>query len=207
MSQRLSLVLSATALAVAVLGATPLGRATVDSVLPRNSVDTAAIQNGAVTAAKVKDRSLLARDFKQSQLPSGPPGPQGPPGTIVGMTAGGGLAGSYPNPTIAADAVTGAGVADGTLRLGDTAILSGQVRVDAPQIAAHSCRALSAPAPGMKAYDRTLVLPTQNLSPGLFVTQIFNTNAAGKVLFRVCNATGSSLDPPLGAWAYVVWRP
>ena len=199
--------LSATALAVAVLGTTSLGRATVETVLPRNSVDTAALQNGAVTAAKVKDRSLLAQDFKQGQLPAGPPGPQGPPGTIVGITAGGGLAGSYPNPTIAADAVTGAGVADGSLRLDDTAVLSGQVRVDAPLIPAHSCRGQSAPVPGVKAYDRTLVLPTQNLSPGLFVTQIFNTNAAGKVLFRVCNATGSSLNPPLGAWAYVVWRP
>ena len=199
--------LSATALAVAVLGTTSLGRATVGTVLPRNSVDTAALQNGAVTAAKVKDRSLLAQDFKQGQLPAGPPGPQGAPGTIVGITAGGGLAGSYPNPTIAADAVTGAGVADGSLRLGDSAVLSGQVRVDAPLIAAHSCRGQSAPVPGVKAYDRTLVLPTQNLSPGLFVTQIFNTNAAGKVLFRMCNATGSALNPPLGAWAYVVWRP
>ena len=199
--------LSATALAVAVLGTTSLGRAAIDSVLPRNSVDTAALQNGAVTAAKVKDRSLLAQDFKQGQLPAGPPGPQGPPGTIVGITAGGGLAGAYPSPTIAADAVTGAGVADGTLRLGDTANLSGQVRVDAPLIPANSCRGQSATVPGVKAYDRTLVLPTQNLSPGLFVTQIFNTNAAGKVLFRVCNATGTPLNPPLGAWAYVVWRP
>ena len=123
------------------------------------------------------------------------------------MPAGGALAGSYPNPTIAADAVTGAGVADGTLRLGDTAVLSGQVRVDAPPIAAHSCRPQSAPVPGAKAYDRTLVLPTQNLSPGLVVTQIFNTNAAGKLLFRVCNVTGTALDPPLGGWAYIVWRP
>jgi hypothetical protein len=207
MSQRLPVVLSVTALVVAVLGATPLGRATVNAVVPRDSVDTAALQNGAVTTAKVKDRSLLARDFKQGQLPSGPPGPQGPPGTIAGLPAGGGLAGSYPNPTIAADAVTGAGVADGTLRLGDTAVLSGQVRVDAPAIAAHSCRPQSAPVPGVKAYDRTLVLPTQNLSPGLFVTQIFNTNAAGKLLFRVCNVTGTALDPPLGGWAYIVWRP
>jgi hypothetical protein len=60
--------------------------------LPRNSV----------TSATVKDRSLLARDFKRGQLPAGkagpqgpagpagtsgpagPQGPAGPPGTIVG---------------------------------------------------------------------------------------------------------------------------
>jgi hypothetical protein len=42
--------------------------------LPRNSV----------TSATVKDRSLLARDFKRGQLPRGargPAGPQGPSGT------------------------------------------------------------------------------------------------------------------------------
>jgi hypothetical protein len=58
----------------------------------------------------------------------------------------------------------------------------------------------------VKPYDRTLVLPTQNLPPGLFVTQVLNTNLAGRVLFRLCNATAKALDAPLGAWAYVVWR-
>jgi len=38
--------------------------------LPRNSV----------TSVQVKDRSLLARDFKAGQLPRGPQGPQGAPG-------------------------------------------------------------------------------------------------------------------------------
>jgi hypothetical protein len=203
-SQRLSFALSVIALVVALLGTTPLGRATAGLVLPRNSVGTAALQDGAVTAAKVRDGSLLARDFKPSQLPRGP---QGPPGTIEGVAAGGDLTGSYPSPTIAPDTVGSAEIADGSLRLGDTAALSGQVRVDPPLVSAHSCRSQGARVPGVKAYDRTLVLPTRNLSPGLFVTQVFNTNATGRILFRVCNATGNAVDPPLGGWAYVVWRP
>ena len=55
--------------------------------LPANSVGTrqlqnaavtrAKIANGAVTSGKVKDYSLLARDFRLGQLPAGPQGPQG----------------------------------------------------------------------------------------------------------------------------------
>lgn len=206
MRQRLALVLSSAALAVSVLGATPLGEAAGDLVLPRRSVGTEQLQDGAVTAAKVEDRSLLARDFKSGQLPRGAQGPPGPAGTIEGLAAGGDLSGSFPSPAIGPNAVTGAEIHDGSLLLEDTAVLSGQVRVNPPQVAGHSCVSSGAPVPGLKPYDRTLVLPTQNLSAGLFLTQVFNTNAAGRILFRICNATAKPLDPPLGGWAYVVWR-
>jgi hypothetical protein len=70
-----------------VLGGT--GYATALSV-PKNSVGTAQLKNGAVTTKKlaanavtssqVKNSSLLRSDFKPGQLPAGPTGPQGPPG-------------------------------------------------------------------------------------------------------------------------------
>lgn len=156
----------------------------------------------------MKDRSLLARDFKQGQLLRGPqePEPPGPVGTIEGVAAGGDLGGTYPSPEIGADVVTGAEVRDGSLLLTDMTVLSRQFRVNPLPVRAHSCLASSAPAPGLRPYDRTLVLPTQNLPPGLFVKQVLNTNLAGRVLFRLCNATAKALDPPLGAWAYVAWR-
>jgi hypothetical protein len=203
---RVSLVLSVAALTLALLGATPLGEAALEQVLPRGSVGTEQLRDGAVTAAKVRDRSLVARDFRHGQLPRGPAGPQGPPGTIEGVAASGDLAGTYPSPALAADAIESSEVKDGSLRLADTAHLSGQVRVDAPSIKAHSCVAQSAAVPRVKPYDRTLVLPTQNLPAGAFVTQVFNTDMPNRVLFRICNATAKPLDPPLGAWAYVVWR-
>ncbi len=198
--------LSCAALAVALAGATGIGEAAQELVLPRDSVGTSQLRDGAVTGVKVRDRSLLAEDFKRGQLPQGPQGPPGPPGTIEGVTAGGDLAGTYPSPELAVNTVESAQVKDGSLLLADTAVLGGQVRVNPASVAAHACLSLSAPVRGVKPYDRTLVLPTQNLSSGLFVTQVFNTNTPDRVLFRVCNATAKAADAPQGAWAYVVWR-
>src|ERR687885_152418 len=50
------------------------------AALPRNSVGTKQLRNGAVVSSKVRNRSLLARDFKRGQLPRGPVGPVGPAG-------------------------------------------------------------------------------------------------------------------------------
>ncbi len=51
--------------------------------IPKHSVGAKQLKKNAVTSSKVKDRSLLARDFKRGQLPAGstgPIGPAGPPG-------------------------------------------------------------------------------------------------------------------------------
>jgi len=50
------------------------------ATLPKNSVGTAQLKKNAVTSPKVKNRSLLAADFKSGQLPAGPRGPQGAQG-------------------------------------------------------------------------------------------------------------------------------
>ena len=100
MSNRVSTTLSVTALAVAVLGWTPLGEAARDVVFPPNSVGATQlkanavtspkIRNGSVqgidvqkrtlTAAHVKPGSLLASSFKAGQLQSGPKGDKGDTG-------------------------------------------------------------------------------------------------------------------------------
>lgn len=72
-----SLVVATVALLVALGGA---GYAVVS--LPRNSVGTPQLKNSAVNSAKVRDRSLLARDFKAGQLPRGYTGPAGPAGPV-----------------------------------------------------------------------------------------------------------------------------
>jgi len=82
-----ALIVSIIALVVALAGT---GYAA--SSLPRNSVGPGQIERGAVhnsdlasravTSSKVRDGSLLVKDFKAGQLPAGPPGPQGPTGTV-----------------------------------------------------------------------------------------------------------------------------
>jgi hypothetical protein len=48
--------------------------------LPKNSVGSKQLKDGAVTAKKVRAGSLLAGDFRAGQLPAGPQGIQGPKG-------------------------------------------------------------------------------------------------------------------------------
>lgn len=50
------------------------------ATLPTNSVGGAQLKKNAVTSPKVKNRSLLARDFARGQLPRGARGPAGPRG-------------------------------------------------------------------------------------------------------------------------------
>jgi hypothetical protein len=50
------------------------------TAISRNSVGTLQLKNNAVVSSKVKDFSLLKKDFKPGQLPAGPQGPQGPQG-------------------------------------------------------------------------------------------------------------------------------
>jgi hypothetical protein len=87
MRDRLPLIFSTTALLVAVLGATPLGEAAYNQVVPRNSVGTLQLKRNAVTSSKlapntvrtgqIVNASLLADDFKAGQLPAGPKGDKG----------------------------------------------------------------------------------------------------------------------------------
>jgi hypothetical protein len=64
--------------------------------LPKNSVGTKQLKKNAVTAAKVKPGTLLAKDFRAGQLPAGATGARGPEGPIGAQGTAGAAAVSSP---------------------------------------------------------------------------------------------------------------
>jgi hypothetical protein len=80
------MVVACIALVVALSGTgiaavTAIPRSSVGSLQLRNgAVTNPKIANNAVTAAKVRNGSLVKADFALGQLPAGPPGPVGPAG-------------------------------------------------------------------------------------------------------------------------------
>ena len=75
-------------------------------MLGPNTVGTKQLKKNAVISSKVKNRSLLAVDFKAGQLPRGPQGAQGPQG-VQGVQGIQGPPGPFPDPLAPGKTVRG----------------------------------------------------------------------------------------------------
>ena len=64
--------------------------------LPKNSVGTAQLKADAVTSLKIKNGSLVAKDFGRNQIPKGPIGPAGPAGPVGAAGPAGPITGALP---------------------------------------------------------------------------------------------------------------
>lgn len=207
-SGRYANVVSTLALVLA-LGGTAYAANTVRSKdIVDGQVKAADLGKNAVTTTKVRDGSLLAADFGAGQLPAGPQGQQGaqgpqgqqgPPGPSTGQ-AGGDLTGSYPDPTIAPNALGSAEVVDGALRLRDLAVWDQAYQVAPFTVAANSCHWLDyGTRPTAQIGDIALVgAPTYLAPEGIFMNASLYSDGSGGVAagIDVCNRTGSSITVP-----------
>jgi hypothetical protein len=131
------------------------GGAYAATQLPKNSVDTKQLKKNAVTSPKVKDGTLLGKDFKAGQLPAGARGEQGQEGKqgAKGETGSRGPSNAYtdftatqiqiaPSPgTVAATIAIPAGswvifgrvnvFNNGILATGDCSLSAGPTKIDA----------------------------------------------------------------------------
>jgi hypothetical protein len=169
--------------------------------LPKNSVGTKQLKRNAVTSPKVKNNAITGADVLESSLGQVPSAASAATATTAGTAApsgaaGGSLTGTYPAPSLAADAVTSAAVINAAqatgLRKADIGAVSTIVNFDPPNIAAGSCDFDSAPVLGAAANDVLITHPVSSVWGSLIYAPW--ATVADLVYIRVCNPTGAAID-------------
>jgi len=192
------------------LGGTTYAAST--ALIGKNTVASPQVVNGSL---QTKDLSAKARKALKGNRRlrgpagaagvAGPKGATGPQGPATGP-AGGGLAGNYANPTIAANAVGAAQVANGSLNAADAASVTGSFDLDSPSIAANACVTLFPTPTGVLTTDVIVVTAPSDMAS--FPVSVTALGAASDNFIRVrlCNVSAGATDPTNMTFRFVAFH-
>jgi hypothetical protein len=173
--------------------------------LPAGSVGGKQLKQNAVTSSKVKNGSLLRKDFKSGQVPAGKTGKTGPQGSqgsqgVAGPAgpstgaAGGALTGNFPDPQIAS-ATEGVALAGVTSR--GTAVTNPPIDVwfnrlgGEPTITRTGTGTYTVTIPGINASIASNVIASTD-GPNSDLVAVGSAN--GNLTVRVTNTAGAAED-------------
>ena len=219
----------ATVIACIALAVALTGTSYAAIVLPADSVGSKQLKNRSIRKVDIAKKTIAS--LKGQRGPAGPAGPRGEAGPSgVPGPAGGDLTGSYPNPSIRADVVTGDKVANDSLTGNDIAestlatvpnadkldgrnstefarFARASVTLDPPAIPAHNCINELIGIAQLQADDGVMVNPPGNFPLGLVLTATSDVNKDTLQELRICNVTNASVDAPKGGFLFTLFRP
>ncbi len=164
--------------------------------LPANSVGTPQLRDGAVTSSKIRDRTLLARDFSAGALReavrgirSGPEGPNGP----TGATGPTGVAGPPGPAKVVVRTATGAAGGDDAFfatavcQPGEKVVGGGTQLQGAENRSDHLLLSRPGVATGAGGFGISSSIPVTGDSPNAWTGEIYSA-VAGRtlVVFALC---------------------
>jgi hypothetical protein len=193
----------------------------VSYAVATGSIDSRELKDNAIRSKDVRNDAVRGVDVRESTLGQVPSAAAAGDAARLGglepgaflrsdAAAGGDLAGTFPNPTLAAGSVGSGAVEDASLRASDLSVYTTDVSVTI-NIPAHSCHNNDFAVPQIQAGDRVLLF-TRNVEtdPDVQARVIVDSQFAtenGRLPFRACNLGAAALTNETIPVNVIVIRP